>query len=115
MTDVAEETAASDDLSGMVVYRTARAQLLARHGDVERADHLSREAVALADRTDFLLDRGDALMARGVVLAASGRAEDAAAAFHQAEDVYARKGSTVCVGRARAALVGLPAAPVAQR
>jgi tetratricopeptide (TPR) repeat protein len=108
LTDVAEETAAADDLAGMLVSRTTRAQLLARRGEFDEADRVSLEALAIAERTDFLHDRGDAFMARGQVLAMCGRPEDAGAALLRARELYTRKGNTVCAERARVVMASLP-------
>jgi class 3 adenylate cyclase/tetratricopeptide (TPR) repeat protein len=101
---VAEETAAPDDLSANVLYRTARAQLLARQGAFDEANQLSSEAVTLVDRTDCLVDRGDAHSTRGHVLLAQGRTHEAGAAFARARELYARKGDVVSTRRAQAAL-----------
>jgi tetratricopeptide (TPR) repeat protein len=109
LTEVAEETAAPDDLSGNVLYRMVRGQLLARQGAFDEADRMSREAVELSERTDWLMDRGDALMARGEVLSALGDHDAAAGAMRKAFDLYTRKGNVVSANRARTAVEAVPA------
>lgn len=81
----------------------ARARLLARRGERSDAERLSREAVALAARTDWLVDRGDALMVHGEVLAACGQDDVASAAIREAFELYSRKGNVVAAQRARTA------------
>jgi hypothetical protein len=62
LSEVSERATAPDDLSAGVQWRGVRAKLLARRGDAETAEKLAREAVALADETDFPILRADALM-----------------------------------------------------
>jgi tetratricopeptide (TPR) repeat protein len=108
LTETAEETAAPDDLSAHVLFRMVRAQVLARRGAVEQADQMSRAAVELCDRTDWLVDRGDALMARGEVLRAMDDHDRAAASMQKAFELYTRKGNVVSADRARAAVDAVP-------
>jgi hypothetical protein len=76
----------------------------ARCGQVQDADRLSGEAVALAAATDSPTLLADALSCRADVAAAAGLADDAAAALTAAAEQYERKGHTVGAARARAAL-----------
>ena len=103
-----DETAAPDDMSAQILNRTVRGQLLARGGDLDEADRLTAEAVTIAGRTDWLVDRADALMARGEVLRVCGRADEANRAFHQAFELYTRKGNVVSAERARAIVDTVP-------
>ena len=57
-----------------------RARVLARRAEIREAEALAREALALAEATDFVTDRADALLDLSKVLEASHRCEDAAAA-----------------------------------
>jgi class 3 adenylate cyclase/tetratricopeptide (TPR) repeat protein len=109
LAETLDEIAAPDDMSAQILHRTVRGLLLARSGDLEEADRLTGEAVAIAGRTDWLVDRADALMARGEVLRMAGRADDASAAFHKAFDLYTRKGNVVSAERARAVVDVAPA------
>jgi class 3 adenylate cyclase/tetratricopeptide (TPR) repeat protein len=109
LTEVAEEAVAPDDLSGNVQYRMVRAQLLVRQGAFDEADAMSRDAVELSERTDWLMDRGDALMARGAVLRAAGEHDGATAAIRKAFELYTRKGNVVSANRARSAVDAVPA------
>ena len=68
---------------------------------------LARDAVALAETSDFVSDRGDALFDLGLVLTQAGRDGDARTAFTEALGLYERKENIVAAGRARAELAGL--------
>jgi ATP/maltotriose-dependent transcriptional regulator MalT len=103
-TEVAEEAAASDDLSAQILWRGVRARLLARRGDMSEAKRLSSEAVRLAARTDWLTDHADALLSRADVLRMAGESEATANAVHAAAALYERKGNTVGARRARSML-----------
>ncbi len=101
-----EEQAAIDDFSTRIVSGAARAGLLARRGQVKQAEALARGVVALAGETDDLNLQGDALLHLAAVLRAAGRPDAAAAATADAIGCYERKGNTLSMARARAALAG---------
>jgi tetratricopeptide (TPR) repeat protein len=103
-TQAAEDTAATDDVSVQVLWRTARARLLAQRGAMEEAKRTAAEAVALAARTDWLTERADALLAQAQVLRAAGDASAAADACRSALDLYTRKGNQVGAQRAHSLL-----------
>jgi predicted ATPase len=104
LSKVSEGATAPDDLSPGVQWRALRAKLLARQGDLEQAEALAREAVALAAETDFLVLRGDALMDLAEVLRAAGREADAVPFVEQALELYEQKGNVVAAERARTPL-----------
>jgi DNA-binding SARP family transcriptional activator len=106
LSKVSEAVTASDDLSPGVQWRAVRAKVLARQGDLEQAEALAREAVALAAETDFLVLRGDALMDLAEVLRAAGRETDAVPFVEQALELYEQKGNVVAAERAGASLRG---------
>jgi ATP/maltotriose-dependent transcriptional regulator MalT len=99
--------AAADDLAAQILCRAVRAQVLARRGDLDRAERLSAQAVALANRTDWLSERADALMVRADVLCAAGEPEGAGRALHDALALYERKGHVIGARRAHEAVAGL--------
>ena len=84
-----------------------RAKLAARRGEVERAEALAREAVSLAEQTDFVLFHADALLDLAEVLRLAGRPEEAAAAAEEAVRLYERKGAVVAAESAQALLAEL--------
>jgi class 3 adenylate cyclase/tetratricopeptide (TPR) repeat protein len=103
-TELSERASSSADVAAQVTWRLTRARLRARRGQVEDADRLSGEAVALAAATDSPTLLADALSCRADVAAAAGLADDFATALTGAAEQYERKGHTVGAARARAAL-----------
>lgn len=95
LTRESEANASADDVVPQVVWRGARARVLARRGDRAGASALAREAVARASATDFADLRAGAFLD----LAAVGRDDDAA---RKAQEEYERKGNAVGAARARA-------------
>ena len=85
------ERLGGDDLQTAIAWRTVRARILARRGNVEAAIALARSAVALAEPTDALVDHAEARRALADVLAAAGRADDAAAESGRADELLASK------------------------
>jgi tetratricopeptide (TPR) repeat protein len=103
-TEVSEQAARPDDLFAHVQWRTARAKALARLGRSVEAEHLAREAVALAEQTDFLIVHGDALSDVAEILLRAGRSAEAGPVVEEALALYAAKGSVASAARARALL-----------
>ena len=101
------ELGASDDVITQMLWRQARAKVLARRGDNAAAESLAREAVAMCDTTDMLDVQGDAYADLGEVLLLSGKPDEAAAALEQALERYERKGNLVSAGRTRERLAAL--------
>jgi predicted ATPase/class 3 adenylate cyclase len=98
-----EDAAAADDAFSQVLWRSARAKIRARRGELEEAEGLAREAVAVADRTDLLNTHGDTLFDLGDVVARANRPEEAAAVFEQAAEIFGRKGNLASLERVRLA------------
>ncbi len=105
-----EELGASDDVITQMLWRQARAKVLARRRELGEGERLAREAVALAEQTDMLSAHGDALMDLAEVLALAGK--DPRAELEQALALYERKGNLVMADRARARLAELGASAV---
>ena len=104
LSEVSKQATAPDDLSAGVQWRAVQAKLLARRGDVEQAEALAREAVALAGETDFLVLHADALMDLAEVLRLAGREDESTPVVEQALALYEQKGNVVGAERARALL-----------
>ena len=98
---VAAEVAAADDISSQALWRTARAQVLAKAGDADSGVVLAGQAVELLRATDFLVTLGDALTELASVLEDAERGHDAAAALGEALALYERKGNAVAAAAAR--------------
>ncbi len=96
-----EETAGSDDAYSQGLLRCVRAKVLARQGQAAEAVQLAREAVAIAEPTDFLFLQSFVLDGLGEVLQVTGSTEEAEAAFTEALRLCERKGFAVGARRAR--------------
>ncbi len=101
---LAEEAAAPDDLASQIQLRAARAQVRARRGLFVEAEETAREAIALAEQTDFLQVHARAYLALAEVLRLAGRADEARTAVDAAVALYERKGDVVGAKRAWAQL-----------
>ena len=77
----AAEKGAEDDVATQVNVRAGRAKLAARRGDLDEAEALAREGVALAAETEFVDLRGDSLLALAEVLRLADREAEAAEAL----------------------------------
>jgi hypothetical protein len=106
---LSQELAEPSDLLTQIAWRGVRARLLAERSAFDRAEALAREAVELAEQTDFLHYRADAVMDLAAVLEAHDRAAEASAAIAQALRLYEEKGSVVAASAARAQLDALAA------
>ncbi len=99
---VSEEAAASEDVFSQVLWRSARAKIHARRGELAEAEALAREAVALADRTDMLNTQGDTLANLGEVLSLANRPDEAVSVLEQAASCFEKKGNSVSLEQVRA-------------
>jgi tetratricopeptide (TPR) repeat protein len=108
-TELAEELAAPDDRLSHGLWRQVRAKLAARAGRGAEAEALAREAVGLFAATDMVNDQAHAAESLGEVLSQTGSNGEAASQFERAVELYESKGNLVAAGRARAALVEIPA------
>jgi tetratricopeptide (TPR) repeat protein len=103
---VAEEIAAEDDLSTQVMWRSARAKVLAARGRHVEAERSVREALKLAVETDDLNMHADTLMDLAEILRLAGREAEAGPAAVEALELYRRKGNLVSAERAEVLLEG---------
>jgi tetratricopeptide (TPR) repeat protein len=97
-----------EDVDAQVGWRRVRAKLLARRGDVEEAERLAREAMALAARTDYLDLRAHTSADLAEVLRLAGRPQASAAASEEAIRLYEQKGNIVAARRLRRLLADPP-------
>ena len=104
---LSEELAAADDLVTQVLWRGVRARTLAGRGLIEEAERLARQAVELAERSDFVNDRGDAVFNLAIVQRQAGHLEEAGSALAEALRLYERKGNLVAADRVRTELAAL--------
>ena len=85
-----------------MLWRQARAKVLARHGDFAEAERLAREAVAIGEQTDMLDAQADTHADLAEVLSLAGRSKEASEALEQALARYDRKGNLVAAQRTQA-------------
>jgi DNA-binding SARP family transcriptional activator len=104
-TQESERTAAVDDLDAQIRWRGTRAKVLAHRGEFDEAERLARDALAFAERTEWLNWRGDAFMDLAEVLRRAGRRSEASRAVSRALELYQRKGNIVSAERSRALLM----------
>ncbi len=102
LTVVSEEATSPEDVWSQVAWRSARAKILAKRGELREAERLAREAAELIAETDALNMRAHALMSLVEVLAAAGRGEEAAESAAEALRLYEAKGNVVSAEKARA-------------
>jgi predicted ATPase/class 3 adenylate cyclase len=100
LTELSARLAAKGDLLSEVLWRGVRARVLARRAQLADAEALAREAVALAEATDFVNHRADALLDLSQVLELSG-SEEAVAVTSEALRLYELKGNEVAAAATR--------------
>jgi class 3 adenylate cyclase len=110
-TEISEKEAAGwNDALAQVYLRTLRPRLLARSGEFATAETLAREAVEIADATEFHDLRTGSRRALAEVLRLSGQTAEAAAPLGEAIRLYEHKGSIVSARRVRSELAELSVA-----
>ena len=107
----AEELGSSDDVITQMLWRQARAKVMARRGNLSDAERLARGAVDLGEATDLLDARGDAFCDLAEVLTLARMPDEAAAALETAIERYERKENRASAGRAQSRLSQLRSQP----
>jgi class 3 adenylate cyclase/tetratricopeptide (TPR) repeat protein len=103
------ERGAADDAITPMLWRQARARVLARRGEHDEAESLAREAVEIAETTEDLGSKAETRADLGEVLTLAGRPRDAAEALEQALVRFETKENLVMAGRMRERLAALRA------
>ena len=98
-----DEVPAPTDREWQIKRTGIPARLLARRGELDQAEKLARQGVALAADSEFVVLHADVLLDLAEVLHLAGRGEDASAAAAEAVSLYERKGNVASARRARAA------------
>jgi tetratricopeptide (TPR) repeat protein len=98
----AEQAAADDDVESQALWRSIRAPIVARAGDLTQAESLARSAVALAMQTDAPPLKADTLSELAAVLMLAGRHSEARQTIDVAIGTYQAKGDIVSAARASA-------------
>jgi tetratricopeptide (TPR) repeat protein len=102
--DISSEVAGAEDIASQVIWRGARARVLASRGDHDHALSLAHEAVDLTRGTDALNTRADVLVDLAEVERAAGQDEGANRTIRRAVRLYERKGNLASVDRCVALL-----------
>jgi tetratricopeptide (TPR) repeat protein len=95
---------APEDTDAQAGWRRVRARLLARRGDFGEAERLIREAVEIAESTDYFEMRARALSDLADVLRLAGRIDGSLDAARRALQQYEAKGSVAGAERVRSRL-----------
>jgi class 3 adenylate cyclase/tetratricopeptide (TPR) repeat protein len=106
-TRLSEELAAPDDVLTQILWRSARGKILAGQGRLDDAERLGREAVSLAELTDFVNTQAEAFVDLAQILHGAGRLRGASAAVTRGLELFERKGNTAAAGKTRADLAVL--------
>jgi class 3 adenylate cyclase/tetratricopeptide (TPR) repeat protein len=101
LTRAAEEASADDDPDAQALWRSTRAPILARAGQLAEAEEMARTAVDFVRRTEAPVMQADALSDLAHVLHIAGRQDEAGRAIDEAIDLYSRKGNVVAEARCR--------------
>ena len=111
----AVEAGAADDIITQVLFRQVRGKLLARRGELEKAEAAVREAVAMVEETDMLDSIAVLHLDLATVLAAAGKSDEALAAIDRAGELFAERGHLVGLRNVEARRSELEAGSVAGR
>ena len=101
LTDIARRHAIPEDVDAQIGWRRVRAKLLARRGDFEEGERLAHEAMAIAERTDFLELRARVRADLVEVLHRAGRPEESASALEESIRLFEQKGNVAAAGPLR--------------
>jgi class 3 adenylate cyclase/tetratricopeptide (TPR) repeat protein len=101
-----EDLGDRDDVATQAFWRSIRAKVLARQGDVEAAEILGHEAVRIVDGSDFFI-RGDIYADLAETLRLVGRASDALPPARTALRLYEAKRNVVSVHKMELAILEL--------
>jgi predicted ATPase/class 3 adenylate cyclase len=101
LAELSARLGAPGDLLTQIRWRRVRARVLARRAEIQAAEALAREALAIADTTDFVNERADALIDLSHVLEESRRCDEAVAAASAAVHLYELKGNVVAAAATR--------------
>jgi len=105
--DRARQAGGTDDAETQLLWRRARALVLARQGTYVDAQRLAREAVEIAQTTDLLNLQADSYSDLGDVLTLAGHTARARTPYQHALDCYERKENRVMAQRTRSKLAAI--------
>jgi hypothetical protein len=104
---VIRETTGSDDVVNILGVDALEGYLLARAGDLEAGERLTRHAAEQAAEVDFFWIRGLVFTAYGNTLALAGKRSEAVEAFETALRTYENKGHVTAAEQMRELLASI--------
>jgi len=105
----AAELGTEEDAITQMLWREARAMVLARRGEHEQAARLAREAIEIGETTEELTSKAEARAVLGEILAIAGHTEEAARALEEALARFEAKENLVRAAQMRERLASLGA------
>jgi len=102
---LAEELGAEDDVWTQIRWRTVRAKLLARQGQLARAEELARTVRHLAGTTDAVESQAKALLSLAEVLHLAGQEGESRQLNDEAVRLLLEKGNLAAAKQARVVMV----------
>jgi len=99
---ISEDVASRSDLAAQLEWRRVRAKVLARRGRFQEAEAMAREALQLAQRTDYVTLHTNARWDLAEILHLAGRPAEAIPYLEEALRFQEQKGDTVSAARTRA-------------
>jgi len=111
LAQLGRELGGKQDAATQLLWREVQARVYASRAQHAKAEALAREAVAIAEATDWPNDQGSAFCDLAEVLNSAGRTEEAAAALTQALKRFERKKNLAMAERVRARLEELRPSP----
>jgi tetratricopeptide (TPR) repeat protein len=103
----AEGATATDDTESQALWRSIRAPIVARAGNLAEAELLARSAIELSKKSDAPQMQADTLSEFAAVLVLARRTDEARRAIDTAITIYQAKGDIVSAARATAWAVSL--------
>jgi len=100
LSKTAEEATAADDVVSQSMWRSIRAPILARAGDLVGAEEMAKAAVDLLRTSEAPDLQADALAELGAVLHMAGKTEESHKATAEAVALYGVKGNLAAAARA---------------
>ena len=104
LTVIAEQAAGADDVDAQVQWRSIRAPILARGGDLAGAESMAKSALALAQSSEAPILLAETLCELADVLTLAGRPQEAEDRLTEALSLYSSKGDIVSTARIKARL-----------
>jgi predicted ATPase/class 3 adenylate cyclase len=99
LSQTAEALTTPDDINGQAFWRSIRAPIVARAGDLQHGEELARTAVDIVLQTEAPNFKADAIVELATVLRLCGKSAEARKAVGEAIALYSSKGNVVAVAR----------------